>query len=80
MAKAANLTWQTTKAILVLSARPDGIEANEIERAFVTFTRLQLKTATAAMQFYRLRERARLSSGAGSLLDLNSTDLDERLR
>jgi uncharacterized protein (DUF2336 family) len=65
VAKAAKLTWQTTKAILVLSARPDGIEAKEIERAFVTFTRLQIKTATVAMQFYRLRERAKLSSGAG---------------
>jgi uncharacterized protein (DUF2336 family) len=64
VAKATNLNWQTTKAILALSARPDRIEAGEIERAFVTFTRLQLKTATAAMQFYRLRERAKLPSAA----------------
>jgi uncharacterized protein (DUF2336 family) len=64
VAKATNLTWQTTKAILMLSARPERIEASEIDRAFVTFTRLQLKTAAAAMQFYRLRERAKLTSGA----------------
>jgi uncharacterized protein (DUF2336 family) len=64
LAKATNLTWRTTKAILVLGARPDRVEASEIERAFVTFTRLQFKTATAAMQFYRLRERAKLPPGA----------------
>jgi uncharacterized protein (DUF2336 family) len=64
VAKATGLTWHTTKAILVLSAGTDRIEASEIERAFVIFTRLQPKTAAAAMQFYRLRERARLSSGA----------------
>jgi uncharacterized protein (DUF2336 family) len=64
LAKATNLTWRTTKAILMLGARPDRVEASEMERAFATFTRLQVKTAMAAMQFYRLRERAKLSSGA----------------
>jgi uncharacterized protein (DUF2336 family) len=64
LAKATNLTWRTTKAILMLSARPDRVEDSEMERAFATFTRLQVKTAMAAMQFYRLRERAKLSSGA----------------
>ncbi len=62
LAKAMNLTWRTTKAILGLSARPDPVEASTYERAFITFTRLQPKTATAAMQFYRLRERAKLSA------------------
>jgi uncharacterized protein (DUF2336 family) len=74
LAKATNLTWRTTKAILALSARPDQIDTSEIERAFVTFTRLQSKTAMAAMQFYRLRERGKLSSGAArTVQDMHQT-------
>jgi uncharacterized protein (DUF2336 family) len=64
LAKATDLTWPTTKAILVLGAQSDRTEAGAIERAFVTFTRLQLKTAMAALQFYRMRERAKPLSGA----------------
>jgi uncharacterized protein (DUF2336 family) len=48
LTKATNLTWRTTKAILMLSARPDRVEDSEMERAFATFTRLQVKTAMAA--------------------------------
>jgi uncharacterized protein (DUF2336 family) len=62
LAKATNLSWQTTKAILMLGALPDLIEGSEIERALVSFTRLQPKTAKAATQFYRLRELAKRSS------------------
>jgi hypothetical protein len=58
-----NLDWRTTKAILLLGAAPNPVEESKIERAFVTFSRLRSKTAAAAMQFYRLRERANLSSG-----------------
>lgn len=64
VAKATNLTWETTKAILILGALPEQLDPEEIERAFVTYTRLKLKTATTAIDFYRLRERAKSSRGA----------------
>jgi uncharacterized protein (DUF2336 family) len=64
LAKAANLTWETTKAVLILSVLPEWLDPDEIERAFITYTRLKLKTATTAVDFYRLRERATSSTFA----------------
>lgn len=58
IAKAAGLSWDTVKAILRLQADTNSTQIPDFERAFATFARLKTETAQAAMQFYRLRERA----------------------
>ncbi|MGA2125809.1 MAG: DUF2336 domain-containing protein [Xanthobacteraceae bacterium] len=62
MAKAIGLSWEATKAILLLRAGPTASSIDEIERAFISFTRLRPKTARTAIEFYRLRERANVTS------------------
>ena len=61
MAKAIELSWEATKAILQLRAGPRSSSTDEIERAFISFTRLRPKTARTAIEFYRLRERANVT-------------------
>jgi uncharacterized protein (DUF2336 family) len=57
LAKAIDLSWDTTKAILTLHAvRGDGTKG-WLDQRFASFFRLQPKTAKTALQFYRLRER-----------------------
>ncbi len=58
LAKAIDLSWETTKAILALQAGRGGIAKERMERCFASFFRLQPKTARTALQFYRLREQA----------------------
>jgi uncharacterized protein (DUF2336 family) len=57
LARAANLSWETAKAILLMRSPTKGT-ASELEAYCAQFTKLQPKTAIAAMQFYRLRARA----------------------
>jgi uncharacterized protein (DUF2336 family) len=57
-AKAAGFSWETAKALLLLRAGQRDFAQGELDRCFATFSRLQQKTATTALQFYRLRERA----------------------
>jgi uncharacterized protein (DUF2336 family) len=57
LAKAAGLTWKTTKAILLLQARTEKSTA-ELDSLLETFLRLKPETAAKAVQFYRLRERS----------------------
>jgi len=64
MAKAIELSWEATKAILLLRAGPMASSTDEIERAFISFIRLRPKTARTAIQFYRLRERANVTREA----------------
>ncbi len=59
LAKAIGLSWDTTKAILRLQAaakKPSS--GHEIDSLFAQFTQMKPATATKAMQFYRLLERA----------------------
>jgi uncharacterized protein (DUF2336 family) len=58
MAKAIDLSWETVKAILTLQAGRGGMAKERLNQCFASFFRLQPKTARAALQFYRLRERA----------------------
>jgi uncharacterized protein (DUF2336 family) len=58
LAKAIDLSWETTKAILILQAGRGGLAKDSLNKCFASFFRLQPKTAQAALQFYRLRERA----------------------
>jgi uncharacterized protein (DUF2336 family) len=57
LAKAVNLTWKTTKAILLVQAQAER-SAGDLDRLFETFLRLKPETARTAVQFYRLRERS----------------------
>jgi uncharacterized protein (DUF2336 family) len=58
LTKALGFTWETTEAILMLHA--DG--TRDLDACRETFARLQATTATKALHFYRLRERAATSS------------------
>ncbi len=57
LARAANLSWETAKAILLMRS-PTKDTASELEAHYANFTKLQPRTAISAMQFYRLRARA----------------------
>jgi uncharacterized protein (DUF2336 family) len=57
LAKAAGLSWKTTKAILQLQVRADRSEG-DLDTLFEIFLRLKPETAAKAVQFYRLRERS----------------------
>lgn len=58
LAKAIDLSWETTKAMLTLPTRPGGVTKEWLDRYFASFLRLRPKTARAALQFYRLRAQA----------------------
>jgi uncharacterized protein (DUF2336 family) len=57
LAKAIELSWETTKAILTLHAARGELTQGWLDQRFASFLRLQPKTAKTALQFYRLRER-----------------------
>lgn len=66
LAKAIELPWATTKALLLMQARTKGGSADEIDQCLEKFTKLQPDTAKKAIQFYRLRERAAASPEASN--------------
>jgi uncharacterized protein (DUF2336 family) len=65
MARAIDLSWETTKAILRMRA-PLGLAQFDLERALIGFRRLKTDTASKALCFLRLRERAALQNTAPS--------------
>jgi uncharacterized protein (DUF2336 family) len=64
LAKSIGLSWETTKAILLVQTmtRIKGGSIHELEQCFANFMKLKSETARTAMQFYRLRERAAKSA------------------
>ena len=62
LAKSLGLSWETTKAVLLLQAGAKRSSASELDESCETFARLQPETAKKAIQFYRLRERAATSN------------------
>ena len=58
LAKAINLSWPTTSALILLQAGSGGISREQLDQCFISFSRMQAKTARTAMQFYRMREQA----------------------
>ena len=60
LVKAIGLSWETTKAILLLRAEPRGLSTHDREQNLASFSRLRQETAGKALQFLRLRERAAL--------------------
>ncbi len=57
LAKANEMSWETTKALLMLQDTTRG-SAQKRDICFETFMRLKVETAKKAVRFYRLRERA----------------------
>jgi uncharacterized protein (DUF2336 family) len=62
LAKAINLSWVTTVALLLLQAGVNGSSRQQLDLCFANFSRLQPKTAQTALQFYRMREKANRSA------------------
>jgi len=58
LARAVNLSWETTKTLLLLHAGANGSSRLRIDQCLINFSRLQPKTAQTALQFYRMREKA----------------------
>jgi uncharacterized protein (DUF2336 family) len=58
LAKSIDLSWDTTKAILLVQAGTSGGSTYLPERWLAKFNKLKPETAKTAVQFYRLRERA----------------------
>jgi uncharacterized protein (DUF2336 family) len=63
IARAIGLSWMTVKSLLIKQAGRGGIGDDQMEQLFKSFSRLQMKTAQTALQFYRLRERADRPTG-----------------
>ena len=57
-AKALDLEWATTRAILRLKSQSGEISAARLEQSLSSYTRLKQQTARKAIEFYRLREKA----------------------
>jgi uncharacterized protein (DUF2336 family) len=55
LAKVAGLTPATTKAILLLRAADRGMSSEDLERALMSFNRLQPETARRVLSFFRTR-------------------------
>jgi uncharacterized protein (DUF2336 family) len=55
LAKAARLSWATTKALLSFPARQRRISSGEIEQCLASFERLNVATAQHIIEFYRMR-------------------------
>jgi uncharacterized protein (DUF2336 family) len=62
LAKAIDLSWVTAVALLLLQAGVNGSSRQQLDLCFASFSRLQPKTAKAALQFYRMREKANQSA------------------
>lgn len=61
LAKAIGLSWDTTKAILLLRVGPAGMSTQERDQSQTSFLKLRPETARKALHFLRLRERASIS-------------------
>jgi uncharacterized protein (DUF2336 family) len=58
IAKAINLSWVTTVALLLLQAGVNGGSRQQLDHCFSSFTRLRPQTAKTALRVYRTREKA----------------------
>jgi uncharacterized protein (DUF2336 family) len=58
LAKSIGLSWDTTKAILLVQTATKSKSTHEFEQCLANFKKLKPETARTAIQFYRLRERA----------------------
>jgi len=54
-ARAAGLSWRSTKAVLLLRAGNGGVGPQELEQCLASYSRLKLKTAQEIVRFQRKR-------------------------
>ena len=66
LAKAAKLSWATTKILLSFPIRQRRIASGEIEQCLASFERLNVATAEHIIEFYRLRHANGPSRPGGS--------------
>ena len=57
MAKAVELSWPTARALIEFQSASK-LPQMEVDQYFASYTRMQVKTAQMALQFYRLRDSA----------------------
>jgi hypothetical protein len=57
LAKVAELSAATTKAILLLRAADRGMSAKDLDQALASFNRLQPETARRVLSFFRTRAK-----------------------
>jgi uncharacterized protein (DUF2336 family) len=58
LAKTIDLSWDTTKAVLLVQSGTPSRSTRELDRRRESFTKLRPGTAKKAIQFYRLREQS----------------------
>ncbi len=58
LARAIDLSWETTMALLMMRSADRSAAMASLERTRASFFKLQPETARSAIQFYRLRARA----------------------
>jgi uncharacterized protein (DUF2336 family) len=63
LAKFANLSWTTAKAILLLQSAERGVSAQDLDQAMSNFSRLQPETARRVLGFYRTRRKTAGDAG-----------------
>jgi uncharacterized protein (DUF2336 family) len=63
LAKAMGLTWDDTKALLLLKSASKSGAVDDLDLCRARFARLKSETALKTIQFYRLRERAASAAG-----------------
>jgi uncharacterized protein (DUF2336 family) len=63
LSRAAQCSWTTAKAILLMQAADRGIAAQDLDRALKSFQRLGTDTAKRVLEFYRLRCQAGTDTG-----------------
>ncbi len=63
LAKIADFSWTTAKAILLLKSSERGLSPLDLDRALASYSRLQLETARRVLGFYHARVR-RLANAA----------------
>jgi uncharacterized protein (DUF2336 family) len=57
LAKAANCSWTTTKAILIMQAAGRGLSQQDLDKACTAFERLGRETAQRVVKFYERRSK-----------------------
>jgi uncharacterized protein (DUF2336 family) len=58
LAKASGLSWSTAKLICILRRGEGGLSAQDLEKARISFERLQPATAQRVVRFYQVRQAA----------------------
>jgi hypothetical protein len=66
LAKIANFSSTTAKAILFLKNAESGMSPQDLERALLSYGRLQLETARRVLSFYHARTKGPASALAAN--------------